>query len=537
MVASSPFILVWAAAAAGAASAASAASPAAILEAAVDASPTSPAASFSLAAWGFDNGPLCDTGPSYAPAALSTGGTLIRTHDMEVLDWWSFFPNGSDPLVDPDDAANYDWSSADAAMRNILDAGLKPYFRMGTSWTSPPWSVAPRNVTQFARTCVRAVMHYNEGWGGGNFSGRNIEVVEIWNEPDGVPRFWNLTAEDFYVLFDATVRALKAYDPSLVVGGPALANSAPISKDYGLDLMAYIAEHNTPIDFFSFHRYGWPWATNGTGYRAIARGVRDALTAAGLSPTLPMHLTEWNIGVLTDVADMPQAATFVADVLASLLQEGVALSIFYPGCSGGWGLWDEGMPGAPHWRPMANAHLAVGSTIRDFPQSLLAGSSASYPGGTPTVVAGASADGAGVSVVVSADGTAEGVAAAAAAAPAAAAAVATTTDVDGSPPPPPPFTLANVTVTGLAPGSRYNYTLRLINGTTTGPNATAWACNYCVVAEGTALVPGSEEGDGGLQGGGVGATASATAGGGGSLTFTQAATPPVVLHLTLQRQQ
>jgi hypothetical protein len=151
------------------------------LTATVDASESARLASvpFSLTAWGYDNGPLCDTGASYASEALSTGASLIRTHDMEVLDWWAYFPNGSDPKADPEDPAWYDWTVADAAMGRILGAGLKPYFRVGPSWTSPQWSVTPANATLFARTSVRAVMHFNEGWGGGNFSGRNIELIEV----------------------------------------------------------------------------------------------------------------------------------------------------------------------------------------------------------------------------------------------------------------------------------------------------------------------------------------------------------------------
>jgi hypothetical protein len=152
-----------------------------VLTAAVDASESARLASvpFSLTAWGYDNGPLCDTGAAYASEALSTGASLIRTHDMEVLDWWAYFPNGSDPKADPEDPAWYDWTVADAAMARILGAGLKPYFRVGPSWTSPQWSVTPANATLFARTSVRAVMHFNEGWGGGNFSGRNIELIEV----------------------------------------------------------------------------------------------------------------------------------------------------------------------------------------------------------------------------------------------------------------------------------------------------------------------------------------------------------------------
>ena len=119
---------------------------------------------------------------------------------------------------------------------------------------------------------LHIVMHYQEGWGGGNFTGHGLRFFEIFNEPDSscswhpiagcgqaiirmllilswkcgknthctlflclktqqnlLWQFWNRTASDFYDLFDGIARAVKGYDPTLIVGGPgaALADEGP----------------------------------------------------------------------------------------------------------------------------------------------------------------------------------------------------------------------------------------------------------------------------------------------------------------------
>lgn len=327
---------------------------------------------------GADNGPLCSNGVNYGEIATKElGMSLIRTHDMVVLDWFTYYPHPAQD-VDPEEPASYDFSAGDAAFSAIINAGMRPYFRLGPSWTSPAWAILPLNFSLFARTCVRALQHYNEGNFAGGFSGHAVTRVEIWNEPDEA-RFWNGTAQQFYQLVDTVARAIRAYDPTITIALPALA----LIEDtpYFTDLLQYLATAGTPFDAFSWHRYGWPWARNGTSMGTWAGVVRSALetVGGGVFASKEQFVTEWNIGVLTNITDSALAATYVADVLSSFIATNVSLSIFYPGCNV-WGLLNDTIPGQVHYRPMTWAYRAVAETMRDTPQQV--GATAVVTGGS-----------------------------------------------------------------------------------------------------------------------------------------------------------
>lgn len=87
------------------------------------------------------------------------------------------FPNAS---ASPDDPLAYDWSGGDALFRSILDAGLTPYFRLGTSWSVPRAECLHPDPRMFARVAVETVRHYNDGATGG-FTGKRVSHWEIWN--------------------------------------------------------------------------------------------------------------------------------------------------------------------------------------------------------------------------------------------------------------------------------------------------------------------------------------------------------------------
>ena len=212
--------------------------------------------------YGVDHGPDCAapclqwsdgkctaSGPVVSVAAelLTMGASLIRTHDSGVLDWPVVFPhslaleNASSTTPDTADPANYEWSQADEYYAQIINSGLEPYFRLGTSWGQlqgglPPAAIA-YNRTALVDVLLHTVMHYNAGWGGGrNFSfiGKT-QYFEVWNEPDSscdyakgaadCGRFWNRTAAEFFDLIDETVRAVKGYDPTLQVGSDGVAGA------------------------------------------------------------------------------------------------------------------------------------------------------------------------------------------------------------------------------------------------------------------------------------------------------------------------
>ena len=157
-------------------------------------------------ATGVDKGPFCTTVPvNFTQDLRAVGGTFIRTHDAQTIDWDVQFPF---PLLDadPDDPSNYNFTLGDATMAGdlfglsrevrwhrtnyhpdtslqaaILDNGFVPYLRLGNSWNHPLWSAAPANLTALSRVLLNTVRHYNDGWGGGPFVGRQVRWLELWN--------------------------------------------------------------------------------------------------------------------------------------------------------------------------------------------------------------------------------------------------------------------------------------------------------------------------------------------------------------------
>ena len=80
---------------------------------------------------------------------------------------------------------------------------------------------------------------------------------EVWNEPN--LDFWGGRPNQptYFELYDHTVRALKAVNPKLIVGGPSTAQAGWVP-----DFLAHTKQANVPVDFVSTHVYGNDTADN-----------------------------------------------------------------------------------------------------------------------------------------------------------------------------------------------------------------------------------------------------------------------------------
>src|SRR5699024_8570278 len=82
----------------------------------------------------------------------------------------------------------------------------------------------PKDMDRWADLVAATVRHWLERYG-------QAEVrhwwFEVWNEPNLVPHFWTGTRTQYFELYEATVRAVKAVDPHLRVGGPATSVLVP----------------------------------------------------------------------------------------------------------------------------------------------------------------------------------------------------------------------------------------------------------------------------------------------------------------------
>ncbi len=219
--------------------------------------------------------------------------------------------------ADENDPKSYDFSFTDHLITELIKAGVEPYYRLGITIENDvlikPYRVfPPKDFQKWARICEHIIAHYNEGWADGFHY--NITYWEIWNEPDGGggkddlgAEMWRGEPEDFYELYDITAKHLKKCFPNIKVGGYGSSElnlhtnyvkerkfpektmrSLTRIENFFHGFFKYISEHNSPIDFFSWHTY------HSVGIAVeIDQWIKEQLIQYGFGH-IEMHLTEWN---------------------------------------------------------------------------------------------------------------------------------------------------------------------------------------------------------------------------------------------------
>jgi xylan 1,4-beta-xylosidase len=160
---------------------------------------------------------------AYRKAAIN----LVRTHDsmgagdVETVD--DLFPFGTPPLpppnafvifrnlaADPSDPASYNFGPTDQLIGGIEALQADVIFRLGreASLTAEP----PKDLNEYGQVIRHIVLHYNKGWDNGFHY--HIRYWEVWNEPDLGKVFWRGSPDQYYALYLAAARAIKAADPS-----------------------------------------------------------------------------------------------------------------------------------------------------------------------------------------------------------------------------------------------------------------------------------------------------------------------------------
>ena len=274
--------------------------------------------------------------------------TSCRTHDINVTDIHVIFPDFS---RDVNDESAYNFEESDKILAAIIDAGMDPFFRFGISWSDPEISrehlQPPADFEKWAEICEHIILHYNKGWANGfNY---DIEYWEIYNEPDCQPvpeesNFWQGTPEEFYRLYDVTAKHLKEKFPELKIGGYGSCGFYALTKTNALntgsspqnqyfitffeDFLSYIKEHNTPMDFFTWHSYTTTWKNQQyIGY------VREKLVDAGYGKT-DIIVDEWNFNPMeNDKIDRRYGANQTS-MLIMFQNEGLDMAHYY--CANYW---------------------------------------------------------------------------------------------------------------------------------------------------------------------------------------------------------
>ncbi len=179
-----------------------------------------------------------------------------RTHDIEYpfgsgeyVDIHCIFPWFKADVNDPD---SYNFALTDEYFKAMLEAGTKPFYRLGTTIEHQPVKrhiVPPPDFEKWGEICSHIIAHYNEGWANGFHMG--IEYWEIWNEPEISP-CWTGTHEQIFELYDKAAAIIKRDHPDVKVGG--LAFTSPFAQIVE-EWLAHLKISGTPMDFLSWHGY------------------------------------------------------------------------------------------------------------------------------------------------------------------------------------------------------------------------------------------------------------------------------------------
>ncbi|MGC9523338.1 MAG: GH39 family glycosyl hydrolase, partial [Anaerolineae bacterium] len=187
---------------------------------------------------------------------------------------------------------NYDFSRLDRVVVPLLQQGMTPLlclaYKPEALEPRGQSKVPPSDLDEWAEVVSVFVEHYrNLGYTG--------LAWEVWNEPD-LEFFFHGSAQQYVDLYVATARAIKAVDPTALVGGTA--DSSVISPGNKLrPLLAHIAAHpEVPLDFISYHDYSDP---DGDGLPPYSLdwnvGAVEAMVGeAGVAPR-EIYVTEWNL--------------------------------------------------------------------------------------------------------------------------------------------------------------------------------------------------------------------------------------------------
>jgi xylan 1,4-beta-xylosidase len=187
---------------------------------------------------------------------------------------------------DADGTPHFDFEAVDRVIERVLATGLRPVvelsFMPAALAADPAPRVfdyvghisPPRDLGRWAALVEALVRHLVARHG--------LDEVarwpfEVWNEPN-IQVFWSARQSDYFDLYDATARAVKAVDARLLVGGPATAAAGWVD-----DFLHHANEAGVPVDFVTTHTYGAP-----------PLDLRPLLERHGRAD-LPLWWTEWGV--------------------------------------------------------------------------------------------------------------------------------------------------------------------------------------------------------------------------------------------------
>lgn len=227
------------------------------------------------------------------PAQTVSGCELSGTGSIPTFTWTPTSSADAD-LNNPN---NYDFSSVDVTLKEIVATGASVYLRLGESYNGPNNTGDPVAWAKVATNIYKHVI--------GVFKPTaDIAIdpvyVEVHNEPDG--GFWRGSAADFYTLYKETVTRVRAAaaaaGKTVRIGGPGFTRSVLTSSTVaGNPANGFVnAVGASNLDFYSAHHYNNCATATMASSGAFLRSLRTLVDSQGATGK-PIHVTEWNIGL------------------------------------------------------------------------------------------------------------------------------------------------------------------------------------------------------------------------------------------------
>ncbi len=198
---------------------------------------------------------------------------------------------------------------------NLLACGVKPFVelsfmpsalakgkKLGLRYN--PNITMPKSLTAWSAYIQKLIRFLLDRYG--------IDEVgswyfEVWNEPD-LSCFFAGSQKDYFRLYEATARAIKAVSPKLRVGGPS--TSACLWLE---EFLAFCKERDVPCDFVSTHHYPGDAFGNFISLRNVKQMFGAAMDAVKSHRTLseamtnmfflPEDFIRWDKGTLAKMDD------------------------------------------------------------------------------------------------------------------------------------------------------------------------------------------------------------------------------------------
>ena len=235
----------------------------------------------------------------------------------------------------------YNFMYIDDVFDFLLSIGVKPFVelsfmpeKLASGKTTIFWWKAkvtpPKAHKRWADLVRAAVSHWTDRYGEDEVKTWRFEV---WNEPD-LDVFWDpgkkTTMLDAYLeLYKHTSRAVKSVNKAYPVGGPSGAG-----LDFIAPLVHYCRKNHLPLDFISFHQYGFDPENPalpkidrfGGNYIYLMKNLRHVADCFNkkledirgkLRCDLPVYITEWHASPspVDPVHDSYFAAPFILEQL------------------------------------------------------------------------------------------------------------------------------------------------------------------------------------------------------------------------------